>query len=144
MLKHGAATQSKVTVTELMLKHGAATQSEVAYAETWSCYTVRGRICRNTELLHSSRMQMLKNGAGTQLRMLKHTVIVSSQNRHSQSAIHEAEQPVNCDAETTSATMRRSCYTNHNSNTSISSCISIRLRENRTSYADLERRSDLV
>jgi hypothetical protein len=53
-----------------MPKHGAATQSEVAYAETRSCYTVQGRICRNTELLHSSRMQMLKHGAVTQFRIV--------------------------------------------------------------------------
>jgi hypothetical protein len=60
------------------------------------------------------------------------------------SAIHVAELPVNCDAETTSAAMKQSCYTSRNSNTSSSSCISNRLRVNRTSYADLERRSDLV
>ena len=43
------------------------------------------------------------------------------------------KQPVNCDAETTSAAMRRSCYTSRNNNTLFSSCISIRLHENRTS-----------
>jgi hypothetical protein len=37
-----------------MPKHGAATQSEVAYAETRSCYTVRG---------------LLKHGAVTQFRI---------------------------------------------------------------------------
>jgi hypothetical protein len=82
-----------------MLKHGVATQSEVAYAETRSCYIVRGRICRNTELLHSSRRQMLKHGAVTQFRITDaetqeetarindaetQAVTVSGQGRHSQ------------------------------------------------------------
>jgi hypothetical protein len=70
-----------------MLKHGAATQSEVAYVKTRGCHIVRGRICRNTELLHSSRMQMLKHGAVTQFRIADvetQAVAVSSQGRHSQ------------------------------------------------------------
>jgi hypothetical protein len=54
------------------------------------------------------------------------------------------KQPVNCDAKTASAAIRRRCYTSRNNTTSSSSCISNRLRVNRTSYADLERRSDLV
>jgi hypothetical protein len=72
-------------------------------------------------------------------------VTVSSQDRYSQRAQFTwLKQPMNCDAETTSTAMRRSCYTSRNNNTSFSSCISIKLRENRTSYADLERGSDLV
>ena len=52
------------------------------------------------------------------------------------------KQPTNCDAETTSATMGRSCYTSRNSNTSFISCNSILLHETRTSYVGLESRSD--
>jgi hypothetical protein len=54
------------------------------------------------------------------------------------------KQPVNCDAETASAAMKRSRYTSRNSNALLSPCISIRLHENRIPYADLERRSELV
>ena len=54
------------------------------------------------------------------------------------------KQPVNCDAETASAAMKRSCYTSRNSNALLSPCISIRLHENRIPYADLERRSELM
>jgi hypothetical protein len=124
-----------------MLKQG--TQSEVADAETWSCYIVRGR-------------KMLKHGAITQSRvadaetqkkppeptMLKHKPPQSAVNAV-RAQFTWLKQPANCDAETTSAAMRRSCYTSRNNNTSFSSCNSIRLRETRTSYADLERRSDL-
>ena len=54
------------------------------------------------------------------------------------------KQPVNCDAETTSAAMKRSRYTSCNSDALFSLCISIRLHENRIPYADLERRSELA
>jgi hypothetical protein len=96
-----------------MLKHGAVTQSRVADAET-----------------------QRKPPEPT---MLKHKEAVTVSGQHSQRAIQVAEQLANCDAETSSATTRRSCYTSRNNNTSFS----IRLRETRTSYAGLERRSDL-
>jgi hypothetical protein len=54
------------------------------------------------------------------------------------------KQPVNCDAETASAAMKRSRYTSCNSDALFSLCISIRLHENRIPYADLERRSELA
>ena len=70
---------------------------------------------------------------------------VSSQGRHSQGAQFTwLKQPVNCDAETASAAMKRSRYTSRNSDVLLSPCISIRLHENRIPYADLERRSELV
>jgi hypothetical protein len=73
------------------------------------------------------------------------TLTVSSQDRHSQRAQFTwLKQPVNCDAETASAAMKRSRYTSRNSDALLSPCISIRLHENRIPYADLERRSELV
>jgi hypothetical protein len=69
------------------------------------------------------------------------TPTVSSQGRHSQGAQFTwLKQPVNCDAETTSAAMKRSRYTSRNSDALFSPCISIRLHENRIPYADLERK----
>jgi hypothetical protein len=73
------------------------------------------------------------------------TLTVSSQDRHSQRAQFTwLKQPVNCDAETASAAMKRSRYTSRNSDALLSPCISIWLHENRIPYADLERRSELV
>jgi hypothetical protein len=98
---------------------------------------------------HEAVTQSRAAGAETQRKpleptMLKHKEAVTVSGQHSQSAIHVAETArMNCDAETTSATMRRSCYTSRNNNTSFSSCNSIRLCKTRTSYAGLERRSDL-
>jgi hypothetical protein len=73
------------------------------------------------------------------------TPTVGSQGRHNQGAQFTwLKQPVNCDAETASATMKRSRYTSRNSNALLSPCISIRLHENRIPYTDLERRSEFV
>ena len=49
-------------------KSEAATQSEDADAKTQNFYTIWGRICRNTEQIHSSGMQMLKHEAVTLFR----------------------------------------------------------------------------
>jgi hypothetical protein len=125
-----------------MLKHG-------------SCYTVRGCICRNTKQLHGSRTVLKHRSCHSELQMLRHsgdrydaetrTLTVSSQGRHSQGAQFTwLKQPVNCDAETASAAMKRSRYTSCDSNALFSLCISIRLHENRIPYADLERRSELA
>ena len=114
MLKHGSYYTNPRTHT---LKHGAA-KSEVAYAKTLSSYMVRGRRCWNTELSLSPEMQMLRH-SGDRHDVETQTLTVSSQGRHSQGTQFTwLKQPVNCDAETTSAVMRRSCYTNCNSNTS--------------------------
>jgi hypothetical protein len=73
------------------------------------------------------------------------TLAVNSQDRHSQGAQFTwLKQPVNCDAETTSAAMKRSRYTSCNSDALFNLCISIQLHENRIPYADLERRSELA
>jgi hypothetical protein len=128
---------------------------EDAHAETRSCYTVRGCICRNTKQLHGSRSVLKHRSCHSELQMLRHsgdrydaetrTLTVSSQDRHSQGAQFTwLKQPVNCDAETTSAAMKRSRYTSCNSDALFSLCISIRLHENRIPYADLERRSELA
>jgi hypothetical protein len=70
---------------------------------------------------------------------------VSSQGRHSQGAQFTwLKQPVNCDAETASAAMKRIRYTSRNSDALFNPYISIWLHENRIPYADLERRSELV
>jgi hypothetical protein len=140
MLKHRAVTQSR----SQMLKHRAVTQSRVADAET--------------QRLHSPESQMLKH-RGSRYQpgptMLKHKG--SRYSQRSTSTNHRSytrmltqsraqftwlKQPANCDAETTSATTRRSCYSSRNNNTSFSSCNSILLRETRTSYSGLESRSD--
>jgi uncharacterized protein YggE len=97
-----------------MLKHRAVTQFRTDAETQWNCYDAETR-----------------------------TLTVSSQGRHSQGAQFTwLKQPVNCDAETASAAMKRSRYTSRNSDALLSSCISIRLHENRMSYADLERRSE--
>jgi hypothetical protein len=104
-----------------MLKHGAVTQSRVADAET------QRKPPGPTMLkLKGSRYSQVVN---------KNADIVRAQ-------FTWLKQPANCDAETTSATTGRSCYTSRNNNTPFSSCNSIRLRETRTSYAGLENRSD--
>jgi hypothetical protein len=128
---------------------------EDAHAETRSCYTVRGCICRNTKQLHGSRTVLKHRSCHSELQMLRHsgdrydaetrTLIVISQGRHSQGAQFTwLKQPVNCDAETASTAMKRSRYTSCNSDALFSLCISIRLHENRIPYADLERRSELA
>jgi hypothetical protein len=60
-----------------------AAQPEDAYAETRSCYTVRG--CRrwNTKLSHSSELQMLKH-RGDHHDAETWALTISSQGRHSQ------------------------------------------------------------
>jgi hypothetical protein len=128
---------------------------EDAHAETRSCFTVRGCICRNTKQLHGSRTMLKHRSCHSEIQMLRHsgdrydaetrTLTVSSQSLHSQGAQFTwLKQPVNCDAETASAAMKRSRYTSRNSDALLSPCISIRLHENRIPYADLERRSELV
>jgi hypothetical protein len=113
-----------------MPKHEAATWFEDEDAETQSC--------------HSVQIQMLRH-SGDRYDAETRTLTVSSQGRHSQGAQFTwLKQPVNCDAETASAAMKRSRYTSRNSDALLSPCISIRLHENRISYADLERRSELV
>jgi hypothetical protein len=73
------------------------------------------------------------------------TLTIRSQDQHSQGAQFTwLKQPVNCDAETASAAMKRSRYTSRNNNALFKPYISIRLHENRISYADFERRSELV
>jgi hypothetical protein len=63
-------------------------------------------------------MQMLRH-SGDRHDAETRALTVSSQGRHSQEAQFTwLKQPVNCDAETTSAAMRRSCYTSRNSNAS--------------------------
>ena len=64
---------------------------------------------------------MLKHGAVTQFRnadaeneLLQLTVKADTV----RAQFTWLKQPVNCDAETTSTTMRRSCYTSRNKNTS--------------------------
>ena len=98
---------------------------------------------------------MMKHGAITQFRstdaetqeetatMLKHEPLAVKADTV-KAKFTWLKQPVNCDAETASTAMRRSCYTSRNINTLFISLISIRLRENRTPYVDLERRYDLV
>jgi hypothetical protein len=128
MLKHRGSCPGPT-----MLKHRAATQSRAADAETQrkppgptmlkhkgSRYTVSGQqATRSTN--HRSYIRMLTQSRA-QFTWLK--------------------QPANCDAETTSAATRRSCYSSRNNNTSFSTCNSILLRETRTSYSGLESRSD--
>jgi len=75
-----------------MPKHEAATWFEDADAETWSCHS-------------DSEMQMLRH-SGDRHDAETRALTVSSQGRHSQGAQFTwPKQPVNCDAETTSATM---------------------------------------
>jgi hypothetical protein len=151
MLKHRSCYTVYAETRKLLHK------PEDAHAETRSCYTVRGCICRNTKQLHGSRTKMLNTelSLSSEIQMLRHsgdrydaetrTLTVSSQGRHSQGAQFTwLKQPVNCDAETTSAAMKRSRYTSRNSDALFSPCTSIRLHENRIPYADLERRSELV
>jgi hypothetical protein len=86
-----------------MPKHEAATWFEKADAET-------------RKLSLHSDMQMLRHSRDRHDAETR-ALTVSSQGRHSQrGAIHVAKQPVNCDTETASAAMRRSCYTSRNSN----------------------------
>ena len=147
MLKHRSCYTVHAETRKLLHK------PKDAHAETRSCYTVRGCICRNTKQLHGSRTMLKHRSCHTEIQMLRHsgdrydaetrTLTVSSQGRHSQGAQFTwLKQPVNCDAETASAAMKRSCYTSRNSNTSFISCNSILLRETRTSYSGLESRSD--
>ena len=134
MLKHGSCYANPRTH---MLKHGAATQSKDAYAETRSSCMVRGRRCWNraiTKIRTDAETQWDCHDAETQ------TPTVSSQGAQ----FTWLKQPVNCDAETASAAMKRSRYTSCNSDALFSLCISIRLHENRIPYADLERRSELA
>jgi hypothetical protein len=151
MLKHRSCYTVYAETRKLLHK------PEDAHAETRSCYTVRGCICRNTKQLHGSRTKMLNTelSLSSEIQMLRHsgdrydaetrTLTVSSQGRHSQGAQFTwLKQPVNCDAETTSTAMKRSRYTSRNSDALFSPCTSIRLHENRIPYADLERRSELV
>jgi hypothetical protein len=112
-----------------MPKHEAATRFEDEDAETQSCH---------------SEIQMLRH-SGDRYVAETRTPTVSSQGRHSQGAQFTwLKQPVNCDAETASAAMKRSRYTSRNSDALLSPCISIRLHENRIPYTDLERRSEFV
>jgi hypothetical protein len=135
MLKHRSCYTVHAETRKLLHK------PEDAHAETRSCYTVRGCICRNTKQLHGSRTELSLSSEDAETR----TPTVSSQGRHSQGAQFTwLKQPVNCDAETASAAMKRSRYTSRNSDALFSPCISIRLHENRIPYADLERRSELV
>jgi hypothetical protein len=91
-----------------------------------------------------SEIQMLRH-SGDRYVAEARTPTVSSQGRQSQGAQFTwLKQPVNCDAETASAAMKISRYTSRNSDALLSPCISIRLHENRISYADLERRYELV
>jgi hypothetical protein len=81
-----------------MLKHGAARMHMPKHM-------VRGCRCRNTELSLSSEMQMLRH-SGDRHDAETRALTVSSQGRHSQGAQFTwPKQPVNCDAETTSAAM---------------------------------------
>jgi hypothetical protein len=120
MPKHGSCYKVHAETRKLLHK------PEDAHAETRSCYTVRGCICRNTKQLHGSRTMLKHRSCHSEIQMLRHsgdrydaetrTLTVSSQGRHSQGAQFTwLKQPVNCDAETASAAMSRSRYTSRNS-----------------------------
>ena len=106
-----------------MPKHEAATWFEDEDAETQSCHSVQ--MLRHSGDCHDAETR---------------TPTVSSQGAQ----FTWLKQPVNCDAETASAAMKRSRYTSCNSDALFNLCISIRLHENQIPYADLERRSELA
>ena len=90
-----------------MPKHEAAAWFEVEDAETQSS-------------CHSESEQMLRH-SGDRHDAETRTLTVSSQGRHSQGAQFTwLKQPVNCDAETASAAMKRSRYTSRNSDALLS------------------------
>jgi hypothetical protein len=101
-----------------MLKHRVVTQSRVADAET------------QRKSLHSPGPTTLKHKGS------RYTVS-GQQQPYNKAQIPWLKQPTICDAETTSTTTRRNCYSNCNNNISFSTCNSIMLRETRTSYFGL-------
>jgi hypothetical protein len=62
--------------------------------------------------------------------------------KQSRAQISWLKQPAICGAETTSAAMKKNCYSSRNNNTSFNTCNSNLLHETRTSYSGLESRSD--
>jgi hypothetical protein len=126
-----------------MLKHRAVTQSGVADAETQSCYTVQRAADAETQRKPPGPTMLKHKGS-------RYSQRSTSTNRRSyirmptqsRAQFTWLKQPTNCDAETTSAATRRSCYSSRNNNISFSTYNSILLRETRTSYSGLESKSD--